>query len=263
MTVRSTLIAATLAWAFVLIPSEAVAFNCTATEGEECIFNRGPLVVVFEAGQYSFDGDSQLNGVDGQVGGYTAGTFEFPDLKPLDLGSGRFGFEFSTPMFGSVGGSGVSGDHEVSANFRFEYLRFDAAPGWRIDSLELAVTGEKRTVGVASVALNVPGALRFAGDLFTTSGILPLESTGFGAGFSAWTTYEEDGDGGAASYGTAYARFDNVRLVAQLSPVPEPATALLWLMGAALLRFCSMRQASRWRLNFHLCDPTCGVKVAK
>lgn len=243
MTLRNMLTAATLACATVLSPLAALAFNCTPTEGEECIFSQGPFVVVFEAGQYSFDGDSQLNGVDGQVGGYTAGTFEFPDLTPLDLGGNWYGFEFTTPMFGSVGGSGFSGDHEASANFRFEYLRFEAAPGWRIDSLELGVTGERRTVGIASVAFNVPGAFQFAGDSFTTSGLLPLESTGFGAGFSAWTTYEEDGDGGAASYGTAYARFDNVRLVAQLNPVPEPATALLWLMGVALLGVCSRRQA--------------------
>ena len=250
MTLRKALTVGTLAGASVLFPSAALAFNCTPTEGEECIFSQGPLVVVFEAGQYSFDGDSQLNGIDGLVGGYTAGTHEFPDLTPVDLGGNRYGFEFSTPMFGSVGGSGFSGDHEASANFRFEYLRFEAAPGWRIDSLELGVTGERRAVGVASVALNVPGAFQFTGDAFTTFGILPLESTGFGAGFSAWTTYEEDGDGGAASFGTAYARFDNVRLVAQLSPVPEPATALLWLMGAALLGV-RMRCGRGSGLTFH------------
>jgi hypothetical protein len=234
------------AWTLLLcalaMPATSQAFNCTPTEGEACTFSHGSLVVVFEAGQYSFDGDSQLNGVDGQVDGYTVGTHEFPDLWPLDLGAGRLGFEFVTPMFGSVGGSGFVGEHEASASFRFDDLRFEAAPGWRIDDLALSVTGERRTVGFANVALNLPGPPQFSGSLFTATGRLPVGSTGFGAGFSAWTTYEEDGEGGAASYGTAYARFDNVRLVAQISPVPEPASLLLGLVGgAAVIGWCRRR----------------------
>ena len=228
---RAQMPAAVLVGLLTLAAPATHAFTCTPTEGDECRLVLGPLTVVFEAGQFSFDGDSQLNGSDGYVTGYTVGTYEFPDLTPLDLGAGRFGFGFLPPMSGAVGGSGFEGEHEASASFRFESLRFEVAPGFRLDDLVFTVTGERRSSGVAGVALNLPGTPVFQGDAFTASGALPLGSTGFGAGFSAWTVYEEDGEGGAASYGTVYARFDSVSLVAQVSAVPEPSAWALWAVG--------------------------------
>lgn len=228
---RAEMLAAVAASLLALTAPATHAFTCTPTEGDECRLALGPLTVVFEAGQYSFDGDSQLNGSDGYVTGYTVGTFEFPALTPLDLGGGRFGFSFSPPMSGAVGGSGIEGEHEASASFRFDSLRFEAAPGFRLDDLIFTVTGERRSNGVAGVALNLPGTPVFQGDAFSASGSLPLGSTGFGAGFSAWTVYEEDGEGGAASYGTAFAMFHGVSLVAQVSAVPEPSAWALWAVG--------------------------------
>lgn len=229
---RVQMLAAAAASLLTLAAPASHAFSCTPTEGDECRLALGPLTVVFEAGQTSFDGDSQLNGVDGYVTGYTVGTFEFPDLTPLDLGGGRVGFSFAPPMSGAVGGSGFEGEHEASASFRFEYVRFEAAPGFRLDDLVFTVTGQRRSNGVANVWLDVPGTPVFQGDAFTASGSLPLGSTGFGAGFTAWTVYEEDGEGGAASYGTAFAMFDSVSLVAQVSAVPEPSAWALWAVGA-------------------------------
>jgi hypothetical protein len=135
-------------------------------------------------------------------------------------------------MEGAVGGSGFVGEHEAFAWFAFTNLRFEAAPGWRVDGLEMTIAGERRVVGQASVALNVHATPIFDGDSFTALGSAPADNNGFDASFSAWTVYEEDGEGGAVSYGTAYLRFDSVKVMALMSPVPEPAPWLLTLVGA-------------------------------
>lgn len=225
-----------LAW------TSAQAFSCP--EGSDlCHFAVGALTVSFLDGRYSFDGDSQLNGGDGFVRGYTVGTYDFPNLTAVQEGPGRVGFSFSPGMEGGVGGSGIVGEHEASAWLAFTNLRFESAPGWRVDGLEFTFTGERRVVGYASVALNLPATPVFNGDLFTAQGLAPADTSALYAGFSAWTVYEEDGEGGAASYGTAYARLDSVKVVALLSPVPEPATWSLALLGA--LGLASRTRAQR------------------
>lgn len=221
--------------AFLGLPVPVHAFNCAPTEGEECRLTIGPLTIAFLDGVYSFDGDSQLNGQDGYVTGYTVGTHQFPDLTPLDLGQGRLGFEFAPGMAGAVGGSGFAGEHEASATFAFTRIRLEPAPGWQVMGQELSITGERRTVGNGIVVLNLHGTPSFDGDRFVSLGSAPADNDGFGAGFSTWTVYEEDGDGGAASYGTAYARFDSVRFMVQLAPVDEPATGWMALAGVLAL----------------------------
>lgn len=231
---RAPAAAASLA-ALALSCAPALAFDCAPTEGDECRFTVGALSVAFVDGIYSFDGGSQFNGSDGFVRGYTVGSYEFPDLTPVVEGPGRVGFTFAPGMEGSVGGSGFTGEHEASAWFAFTHLRFEAAPGWEIYGLEMTITGERRVVGVANVFLNLHATPVFNGDSFVALGSAPADSNGFAASFSAWTVYEEDGEGGAASYGTAYARFDSVTVIALMQPVPEPATWALWLGGALAL----------------------------
>lgn len=212
----------------------AQAFSCAPTQSDECRLELSTLTIVFDAGIYNFDGDSQLNGSDGYVVGYTVGAGQFPDLDAVDSNGGtRVGFSFDPGMYGQVGGSGFSGDHEAFAYFTFNNLQFIPKPGYRLDGVEFTVAGSFSRVGNGYVALGVPGAVQFNGDQFTGSHLFDTFSLQqqYMAYFSANASYEEGEDGTAASYGTASAAFDFASLVAHVSAVPEPQVSALWLLG--------------------------------
>jgi hypothetical protein len=222
---------------FAILPlaahASAQAFSCAPTEGQECRLELSSVTIVLPSGIYNFDGDSQLIGGDGYVYGYTVGGGQFPDLTPIDT-SGRAGFSFVPPMYGAVGGSGIEGYHEAIATFTFSSMQFVAKPGYRVDGVELSVSGTRTTAGNGSVSLLVPGVPVFSGDEFTGTAMLdPFSAQTFSGGFSATAYYEEGPGGTAASYGTASAALTAASLVVHTSAVPEPATALLWLLGAS------------------------------
>lgn len=223
---------------------QAHAFSCAPTDNQACRLELPALTVLFDAGIYNFDGDSQLSGSDGYVVGYTVGSGEFPDLTPVSTAQ-RAGFSFVPTMLAEVGGSGIDGTHEASASFAFSALQFIAKPGWRIDAIEFEVDGTRRSAGNGTVALNLPGpAVATGAQAFTSRGVFAPGSGNFAASFGVGADYLEGEDGGAASFGTAGASFTEVRLLAQVSAVPEPAALALWLLGAAALGV-SLRRSQR------------------
>lgn len=219
-----------------LAAAPALAFDCHATEYESCVWDLGTVRVHFDAGIGSFDGDSQINGTDGYVVGYTVGTNDFPALTAVDTAGGtQAGFSFAPPMLGVVGGSGFEGEHEAYADFYFAETWFEAAPGWRIDAIVFTVAGAATQAGDGYVYLDVPGAPVFSGQSFVASALRDPTTTYWSASFSAWAPYEEGEVGTAAVFGTAMARFDAVSIVALVSAVPEPGSAWLGLAGLVAL----------------------------
>lgn len=70
------------------------------------------------------------------------------------------------------------------------------------------------------------------GDNFTSSDVWhPFQKT-FTAALAANAFYQKGPDGTAAEYGTAFARFDYVSIVAHIAAVPEPDSMWLLLAGA-------------------------------
>lgn len=59
--------------------------------------------------------------------------------------------------------------------------------------------------------------------------------TTFSAFLDANAFYQQGDDGTAAAYGTAFARFDEVRIVAHIAAVPEASTVLLFAWGALII----------------------------
>lgn len=229
------LMAGLLLCASLPVHAAPVAQHCRTGDAAPCTLAFGALRANFMQGQYGFDGDSQQSGQDSWVTGYTVGTYDFPNLFPLET-PGSHGFWFAPGMAGSVGGSGFSGDHQAEASFEFADLVFVAAPGWKIDSLRMTITGERQSFGDATTNLSLPGlTVEFNGDDFIASGLLPHYIPHYRAGFNLSTSYEEGEDGTAAVYGTARAQIDRVSIQAQMTrlTIPEPASPIL--LAAALL----------------------------
>jgi len=217
--------------------ANAHAFSCAPSESQECLLELSTLTIVFDSGVYNFNGDSQFNGTDGYVTGYTTGAGQFPELAIVDNNGGqRVGFSFLPAMYGQVGGSGFEGYHEASASFTFDALQFIAKPGYRVDAIEFSVSGSRTQVGNGYAALGVPGVPQFTGDQFVATGLYDPINTSFGAGFFVNAFYEQGEDGTAAAYGTASAGFTAASLVVHVSPVPEPSTVVLWIIGAVAMR---------------------------
>lgn len=219
------------------VNAAAHAFSCAPTGGQECRLDLSTATIVFDSGVYSFGGDSQFIGSDGGVSGYTAGSGEFPELTVVDTNGGqRVGFSFAPPMAGQVGGSGIAGYHEASANFAFSALQFIPHPGYRIDGIELSISGSRTVVGNGYVALTVPGIPVFTGDEFTGTGVLdPFSAQNFGGGFLASAYYEEGDDGTANQYGTASVAFNAASLIVLVSAVPETGSAGLLALGLGVV----------------------------
>jgi hypothetical protein len=214
----------------------AHAFSCAPTQGNECRIELSTVTIVFDAGIANFDGDSQFNGSDGYVHGFTVGAGQFPELTLVDHAGGtRVGFSFAPGMIGVVGGSGIEGTHEAFAYFAFTGLQFIARNGYRVDGVEFAIDGARTTVGNGYVGLTVPGVPVFSGDQFSARGLYATNTAQYWAGFTASASYEEGEDGTAVNYGTASAEFTAASLVAHVSAVPEPSTAGLSALGALML----------------------------
>lgn len=208
----------------------AQAFSCAPTGNAECRLELGTVTIVFESGVYNFDGDTQFNGSDGYATGYTVGAGQFPELEPLEAHGGlSAGFAFVPGMAAWVGGSGFEGTHEAFVYYSFSAMQFIPRPGYRLDGVELTVTGALTKAGNGYVGLYLPISPVFSGDSFTMRHVYGPETRDFFAGFFATASYMEGDDGTAADYGTASASFSWTSLVAHVSAVPEPGTASLWL----------------------------------
>ena len=240
MTPRHTLLAIALA-----ASSSAQAFSCAPTGNAECRLELSTITIVFDAGIYNFDGDSQFNGSDGYVQGYTVGAGQFPDLTPIDTHGGlHVGFSFAPGMVGVVGGSGFNGTHEAFASFSFNGLQFIAKPGFQVDAVAFSVHGGLTQVGNGHVGLLIPGVPQFVGDQFTARDLYAPGTPQFIAAFSASASYQEGEDGTAVSYGTASAFFDSASIIAQVRAIPlsEPAGWSIWLLGGepVVVTFCPL-----------------------
>jgi len=224
--------------------ASAQAFSCAPTGGDECRLELSTVTIVFDAGVYNFNGETQFIGTDGYVNGYTTGSGDFPELTPIDTNGGlRAGFGFAPPMYGQVGGSGFEGYHEASASFLFVGMAFVAKPGFQVDGVELTVTGTRTSAGNGYVGLTVPGIPTFDGDQFTGSAVLdPFSAQAFGAGFTINAYYEEGEDGGAAAFGTASAALTSARLLVHVSAVPEASAYALMLAGLGLVGWAARRR---------------------
>ena len=221
----------------------AQAFSCAPTGNLECRLELSTLSIVFDAGVYNFNGDSQFNGSDGSVTGYTAGAGQFPELIAVDSAGGmRAGFSFAPNMAAGVGGSGISGNHEATASFSFDNLQFIARPGYRVDGVEFSVSGYRSQVGNGWAWIGVPGIPVYNGDQFSASHVYAPDTASYAASFGASATYLEGEDGTAAAYGTASVAFTAAGLVARVSAVPEPPAWCLWLPAGALLATAGWRR---------------------
>lgn len=224
----------------------AQAFSCAPTGTQECRLELSTVTIVFDSGVLNFDGDSQFNGTDGYVVGYTIGSGQFPNLDTVDTGGGRrAGFSFNPGMYGQVGGSGFEGSHEAFASFGFTGLQFIAKPGFKVDEVEFTVTGGFTQVGNGHVALQVQGPLQITGDLFSAQSLYAPGTGDYAAWLSASAHYEEGDDGGANAYGTASAFFDSASIVARVSPVPLPGAVLSMLSGLGTLAIVTSRRAGK------------------
>lgn len=219
-----------LSVAVALAGSAHAAFNCTPTGGDECKLQLSHVTLMFDSGVNNYVVDSYLSGEDG----YVYAPYDFPDLTPIDdAGGTRAGFTFSPYVYGTVGGSGIDGHHEAWAALEFRDLRFEADEGWRVKWVEFTVEGTRGRVGNGRVMLSTPGNRVFNGDSFVARGRFAPDTSLYQAVFSATARYREGPNGTAKEYGTAYASFDKVSLVAHVQAVPEPATVLMWLGGLA------------------------------
>ncbi|WP_157039823.1 hypothetical protein [Aquincola tertiaricarbonis] len=213
----------------------ANAFSCAPTETQECRLELSTVTVRWDNGIDNFIVDTQYNGTDGYVYGYSSSA-DFPNLTAVDIAGGtRAGFSFVPNMVGQVGGSGINGYHEGSASFLFKRMEFIAKSGFKVDAIEFTITGNRSQVGNGYAAIGVPGVPEFTGDSFVATALWTPNQTTFGGFISVSAFYQEGEDGTAADYGTAFASLDSVRIVAYVSAVPEPAQAYLMLAGALLL----------------------------
>ncbi|MCR5864045.1 hypothetical protein [Aquincola sp. J276] len=221
-----------------LLAGSAHAFSCAPTGSSPCEIEFSTATVVFDQGTLNFSSETQFNGTDGSVNGYAPG--DFPELTPVDTDGGtRVGFSFTPNMSAQVGGSGFQGFHEATASFTFERLVFAPKAGYQLVGVEFTVTGARGQVGNGQAPIAVPGIPVQNGDTFVASDVWHPFQTTFSASLGANAFYQEGPDGTAAEYGTAFARFDSVRIVAHLAPVPEVGTGALSLLG--LLALGSLR----------------------
>jgi len=164
-----------------------------------------------------------------------------PALTEIDS-AGRAGFTFNPElMVELMGGYGASGAGDGS--FGLTGLVFTAKAGYKIDSIEFGVSGSRTASGDASATVNVPGAPVFSGDNFDSMALKPATTTEFGAGFMISADYAEGPDGTALAFGSARASIDGVRLIANVSAVPEPETLALLLTGLPLIAMARRRRA--------------------
>lgn len=249
MAIRSWIFGASL-----LLASGAHAFSCAPTGTAPCEVQFSTATLVLDQGTLNFFGETQFNGSDGSVSGYAPG--DFPELTVIDTAGGtRVGFTFTPNMSAQVGGSGFEGFHEATASFAFERLIFAPKAGYQLTGVEFTVTGARGQVGNGQAPIAVPGIPVQNGDTFVASDVWHPFQTTFSAFLGANAFYQEGEDGTAAAYGTAFARFDSVSIVAHIAAVPEAGTSELMLMGGlALAGLVGLRRGSRyaqqWRSGF-------------
>lgn len=236
------------------LASTAHAFSCAPTGSDPCTLELSTATVVFDQGTSNFFGETQASGSDAFVGGYAPG--DFPELTAIDTQKGtRVGFSFTPNMYAQVGGSGFQGFHEASASFTFDNLVFAPRAGYYLTGVEFTVKGARGQVGNGQAPIAVPGIPVQDGDNFTSSDVWhPFQKT-FTAALAANAFYQEGPDGTAAEYGTAFARFDYVSIVAHIAAVPEPDSTWLLLAGAAALG--GFRHRKRGALQLHVPDHRC------
>lgn len=223
MAVRSWICGASL-----MLASAAHGFSCAPIGTARCELEFRTAILVLDQGSQNFSGETQFSGSDGFVSGYGPG--DFPDLTVIDTAGGtRVGFSFTPNMSAQVGGSGFEGFHEATASFTFERLVFAPKAAYQLTGVEFTVTGARGQVGNGQAPIAVPGIPVQRGDTFVAHDVWHPFQTSFSAFLGASAFYQEGQDGTAAAYGTAFARFDSVSIVAHIAAVPEPTTIELVL----------------------------------
>ena len=206
---------------------------------DPCSIDLGRATAHFSTGAASYFAEMlPVNGSDFSMGAHPS---FLPTLEVRE-GADADGFVFAPGIYASVGGSGIQGLHEVAANMQFAGLSFTADAGYQIVGVQAVLKGSYVLVDNGYGSLNVPAALQWDGQNFTATLSLDPAEANLSLGFSIAAGYIEGEDGTAISYGTASATFDSLEFLVAVTPVPEPASALLWAGGAA-----GLAGLGRWR----------------
>jgi hypothetical protein len=207
-----------------------------------CSIDLGRASAHFGIGAAAYTAEAWLT--DGSDASFSANPQFLPTLQ-ISHGAGQDGFHFLPSISANVGGSGIQGMHEVAGRLQFTSMSFTAAAGYRITGLQAVLTGSYALEGNAFGYLNVPGAIDWTGQNFSATWNLDPAAADVDLSFTIATSYVEGEDGTALAYGRASASFDRLAFVVSVSPVPEPGSAGLLLLGAAALPVLVRRRTRR------------------
>lgn len=207
-----------------------------------CSINLGRASAQFAIGAAAYNAEAFL--VDGSDASFGFSPQFLPTLQ-VSHGDGQDGFSFLPSISAYVGGSGIQGMHSVAAFLRFSQMSFTPAAGYQITGVQAVLTGSYSLTGNAFGTLNVPGAIDWTDQNFSATWALDPAAADVDVSFTIAASYVEGDDGTALSYGAASASFDRLAFRVNVSPVPEPGTAALLLLGAAVLPMVARRRARR------------------
>lgn len=216
----------------------AAAAECDGSS-DPCSVDLGRASAHFASGAATYFSEVML--INGSDASFSPGPQSLPPLQ-LTSSSGSDGFRVQTQVYAYVGGSGVQGLHEVMATVQFSGLSFTADAGYRIDGVQVVVTGSFDLVGDAYGGIGVPGSPQWSGPNFVASAPLDPAAADVSIGFSIAASYLEGDDGTAVSYGAGSASLDSIEFIVSVSTVPEPAPAALLASGATLLAWLARRR---------------------
>lgn len=216
----------------------AIAATCDGSSNA-CSIDLGRATANFAIGQASYAVEAFLvDGSDASFGGHAQPLASF---QPTHA-AGSDGLLVQPQIYAYVGGSGIQGLHEAAATLLFRGLSFSADAGYEITGVQAVIKGSYALAGNAYGQLNVPGAFQWDGQNFTASFALDPAAADFYVSLDVAASYVEGEDGTALSYGAGSASFDSLEFIVNVSPVPEPAPALLLAAGAALLPWLAKRR---------------------
>lgn len=207
-----------------------------------CSVDLGRASVNFAIGAAAYSAEAFL--VDGSDASFSFSPQFLPTLQ-VSHGTGQDSFSFLPSISAYVGGSGVQGMHSVAAFLRFSHMSFTPADGYQITGVQAVLTGSYSLTGNAFGTLTVPGAIDWTGQNFSATWALDPAAADVDVSFTIAASYVEGDDGTAASYGAGSASFDGLAFIVNVSPVPEPATTALLLLGITALPVLARRRARR------------------
>lgn len=220
--------------------ASAQAATCDGSS-DPCAIDLGRVTASFATGAASYFADAQL------INGSDASISASPQFLPVQVthAAGSDGFSFQPQVNVYVGGSGIQGLHEVAATLQFTGLSFTADPGYQITGVQAVIKGSYSLVGNAYGQLSIPAAIQWTNENFSATLALDPAAADLAVGFNVAASYLEGPDGTAASYGAGSAGFSSLEFIVSVSPVPEPGSAALLMLGAVALPWLARRRRSQ------------------